>query len=139
MQDLKSEPKASNLQGIVILRKRVIRILDKSYNNAHTEHQLAHDQISRHSFVTRSVYGRVFTMPIVLLTLLKVYCLQTLLSDSTKVIGAFSSKIIFHLNNLRRAHPIMAGDADEPRVHGPLLLITVFMHSVLVQWRNSLC
>lgn len=71
MQDLKSEPKASNLQGIVILRKRVIRILDKSYNNAHTEHQLAHDQISRHSFVTRSVYGRVFTMPIVLLNIIE--------------------------------------------------------------------
>ena len=37
------------------------------------------------------------------LTFLNVLCLQTSLSD-LKMIGVFTSKIIFHLSNLRRAH-----------------------------------
>ena len=36
------------------------------------------------------------------LTFLNVFCLQTSLSD-LKLIGVFTSKIVFHLSNLRRA------------------------------------
>ena len=55
-------------------------------------------------------------------------CLQTPLSDS-KMIGVFTSKI--HLSNLRSARRQVnqslnyGRDADEPRMHGPPLLVTV--------------
>ena len=76
------------------------------------------------------------------LTFLKVFCLQTPLSD-LKMIGVFTSKVKFHLTVIWVDHARelinlnnMAGDPNEARLFVLLLLITVYMHLVFFRRRN---
>ena len=76
------------------------------------------------------------------LTFLKVFCLQTLLSD-LKMIGVYTSKIKFHLTVIwvDHAHELinlnnMAGDPNEAPLFVLLLLIIVYMRLVFFRRRN---